>query len=323
MIKSISNLLLGALILCPLFFTTSCLKKGDEDPGISLRCRKARLTGTWNLTELKEDYSYSYTNPPSNEFTDLETVKYEDLWLTTLENGSLNRDLIQRYTYESGDQFTYTTTESGGITRTILDSNYAGIVSSTEISTGTYVSQHSQSITINSDGTFTLTRLNNRTSNLKTDYVSYEISDEERIESYRVTYDGTWGFLGKQKINDFKNKERVGFWISSSTRIIEGHSNSVYTDKDSTDGIDYSDLGGYSETNENETNYPANSNPDFVWEIIRLSNKEIKLTMTSSSELNTVSESLMRDYLGNDLYEYQQSIDRTNSINTEMTLTQD
>lgn len=41
----------------------SCLKKGDDDPFISIRTRNARLTGKWKLMKLEETYSRNGNDP--------------------------------------------------------------------------------------------------------------------------------------------------------------------------------------------------------------------------------------------------------------------
>ncbi len=52
--KHLTLLLLGMIIILP-FFTTSCLKKGAEDPFISIYTRKARVTGNWTISALTWD----------------------------------------------------------------------------------------------------------------------------------------------------------------------------------------------------------------------------------------------------------------------------
>ncbi len=50
--KHLTLLLLGMIIILPLV-TTSCFKKGSEDPFISMYTRKARITGEWEIDSLK------------------------------------------------------------------------------------------------------------------------------------------------------------------------------------------------------------------------------------------------------------------------------
>ena len=42
------------IIVLPLL-TTSCFKKGEEDPFFSIYTRKARVTGEWTITNMKSE----------------------------------------------------------------------------------------------------------------------------------------------------------------------------------------------------------------------------------------------------------------------------
>lgn len=46
------------LIAFTTVFLSGCLKKGEDDPLISFRTRKARLVGNWTMTSGKRYYSY-------------------------------------------------------------------------------------------------------------------------------------------------------------------------------------------------------------------------------------------------------------------------
>jgi len=50
--RLLSLVLLGMIIVLPLL-TTSCFKKGEEDPFLSIYTRKARVTGEWTITDMK------------------------------------------------------------------------------------------------------------------------------------------------------------------------------------------------------------------------------------------------------------------------------
>ena len=52
--KHLTLVLLGMIIILPIF-TTSCFKKGSEDPFLSIYTRKARVTGEWQIQSLTWD----------------------------------------------------------------------------------------------------------------------------------------------------------------------------------------------------------------------------------------------------------------------------
>ncbi|HPX75445.1 MAG TPA: hypothetical protein PLW77_02555 [Bacteroidales bacterium] len=66
--KYLSLVLLGMIIILPLF-TTSCFKKGDEDPFFSIYTRKARVTGRWTLSNYESTIKRTYQNRPDQTLT--------------------------------------------------------------------------------------------------------------------------------------------------------------------------------------------------------------------------------------------------------------
>lgn len=77
--KHLTLVLLGMIIILPIF-TTSCFKKGSEDPFFSIYTRKARVTGEWQINYLKWDIK------SNDEINELQT--------TTIANGTdWNRDI--------------------------------------------------------------------------------------------------------------------------------------------------------------------------------------------------------------------------------------
>ena len=88
--KKVLVMLLVAVLALPALY--SCTKKGEEDPGLSLRSRKSRLTGEWTLesgtmtaSSGSTTASYTYTastvtinyGGSSNTFQYTETAVYE------------------------------------------------------------------------------------------------------------------------------------------------------------------------------------------------------------------------------------------------------
>lgn len=111
--KRVLALLLVALIAIPAF--QSC-KKGENDPAISLKSRKARLVGEWELTEgtltrvmggTTVVYTYTGTTVSvstggSFNYTQSLTVEKDGTYkLTTIDNGDQTVDEGQWYFLEA------------------------------------------------------------------------------------------------------------------------------------------------------------------------------------------------------------------------------
>ncbi len=134
---------------------TSC-KKGENDPFLSLKSRKARLVGEWTLTAAEEvetgtQFGFAYT----------QTTSYDGTTATT--------------TYESNGTSTSTT------------------------------DMYSQTVTINKDGTYSMT-----------------YTDTDTGADFTMTDSGNWLFMGKNKASETKNKEGVLFSSTSQSQTSAG-----------------------------------------------------------------------------------------------------
>ncbi len=153
----------------------SC-KKGENDPFLSLRCRKARITGEWELTEAQ------WTTIVKNR---------EESTHTT--NASFDGSkLIEKWTQKVDD----------------------------ETFTDTYTTNYSEKIVIEKDGTFELKE------------TSTVVGGEGSQFTTITKHEGYWQFLGKNKSEELKNKERVSFHVTKLTVI---HPNGA-TDIENFDG---------------------------------------------------------------------------------------
>lgn len=94
----------------------SCLKKGENDPAISLKSRKARVAGEWKVVSAKSVYTYNdATNPAWNysgsytmngsTYTSVDT----DASGTTTTTGTQTID----YTFDKDGTYKSTSTEDG------------------------------------------------------------------------------------------------------------------------------------------------------------------------------------------------------------------
>jgi len=65
--KTITYFISG-LVLCLiiLFTESSCLKRGEDDPALSLRSRRGRIAGKWKVTKIT--YTLNFVRPPTVNF---------------------------------------------------------------------------------------------------------------------------------------------------------------------------------------------------------------------------------------------------------------
>lgn len=119
--KQILNVALGALVIASSMSIQSC-KKGENDPGLSLKSRKARLTGEWTLKsmEMTEKSSHNMVSTPNKAST----------------------------TEKSPDFTTVTKVDNEAVTITITKTTVDTTV--TDVKTGTYKCK----MNIEKDGTF-------------------------------------------------------------------------------------------------------------------------------------------------------------------------
>lgn len=86
--RHLSLVLLGMIIVLPLL-TTSCFKKGEEDPFFSMYTRKARIVGTWEITGLNSDIKRTYQNDVSTRTTTTVSGESWDQVIEILETDSV------------------------------------------------------------------------------------------------------------------------------------------------------------------------------------------------------------------------------------------
>lgn len=86
------------LLACSLLLFSNC-RKGENDPFISLRTRKARITGGWNLTE----GTYSYNSPNIIDFK----INYDGENAEELVNGIVSKTYDYSMKFTIKKDFTY------------------------------------------------------------------------------------------------------------------------------------------------------------------------------------------------------------------------
>ena len=163
-------------------FTSSC-KKGENDPGISLRSRTSRLSGEWTLASSEYKSSHSETN-----ITD-PNDNYSYSTVTSYDGTTMNK------TYS----YTYKGSATGNDTTTVSVSSYL----------------YSEKMTINSDGTYiqeTVTIGNNITTTEKIEGAwtwvkandnlelsnkeSFVITPTKTTSTYSTGYSSTYTYEG-------------------------------------------------------------------------------------------------------------------------------
>lgn len=198
--KILATIVISTMVI-PVF--NSC-KKGESDPFLSLRSRKARVVGEWTIDKWKEESNYSSSSSysPSGD-------TYSSSGNDKMEINGTSITMSSSYTN------TYTFPPSPPST-----------------STGTYSGQGSVTIafTFEKDGTFI--RTVEYTNLIMTDV--YGTPPTTSITTYnpmKIETSGTWDFLGGIG-KDYKNKERIVL------NILSEKSNYSYTDSDGDSGSD-------------------------------------------------------------------------------------
>lgn len=272
-----------AVFAAGLLFATPSCKKGENDPALSLKSRKGRLTAEWTVSSFVETSTstQTYVDDTNNPGELLSSTDNETM---TFENGAVSMTNSYTNTYDSDASVTSetgTTTASGA---TITSSNsYTtsnGTVSTEN--TGAYASSGSMSITFEKDGTFSMTRnMSNTVTYTDDSDAAYKVVDME-MEDNMSTITGTWSFLAKNKADEFKNKERIAIWYKENTSTSTSNSSETYTDKDANDFYDYTDDNYTSTSTYTGSNPGSDSAPDEIWELDMLKSKEVTAVRTYS-----------------------------------------
>ncbi|MDD3687494.1 MAG: hypothetical protein PHE56_12095, partial [Bacteroidales bacterium] len=81
--RHLSLVLLGMIIVLPLL-TTSCFKKGDEDPFFSMYTRKARVTGEWTISNYESKIKRTDQNS-NDQLLTTTTIDNSGEWLRVVQ----------------------------------------------------------------------------------------------------------------------------------------------------------------------------------------------------------------------------------------------
>lgn len=307
--KIISISMLIALAIGSLEIS-SC-KKGDEDPFLSLRSRKSRITGDWNVISFNNSSTISGDESNSNgdqyEYEETRTISWDGASFSSSVT-STETGFEDDYTY-NGE---YTESLSGGVysedeTYTEV-SDFGNYISSYSFD-GSYTSTFLNTYTFNDDGTFSAVL--SMEISVEADAISdgtFYSKETTRIEDQTVQ--GTWSFLDGNEAQDYKNGERIALWYTTLNISTE----SLY---DLT-------IDSYTSSNEDvfTDSYIGNgSEPDEVWDLIMLTNSEMKVSRTYSYDFEGSSKNRFVSTWISD--NYSNSYVGTETGSTEMTLSQE
>lgn len=338
--KNFTNIFAVAIIAALAMPTLNSCKKGEEDPFLSLKTRKARVAGEWTLStyEITSDMTTTYedlnTSIPGNTIKDATTSKISFDGTNVTENTTItetkdNADYSEAKIKASGTSFTEDITiKSNGVTTS--PSQVKGVYSHTVTTTYTF----------DKDGSFKMTTTKNR----KTEFVNtteptlYNPNPHPNTNSAfdntnsvsnneTTTVEGTWAFIGKDKKNEYANKERIGIWYSSNTINKEVETKKTFTDKDLTDNMtaaDYEKMNTTTKTTDNNSSTDKNTNPNQIWELVELKSKEMKVIFNgTSTNKNGTSTNSTTAYSNTSFVTTSTTTKTTNTITTtgSMTLT--
>lgn len=240
--KSILMILAAAVVIPAL---NSC-KKGEDDPFLSLKSRKARVTGEWIIDEWEQEASYtsSYTNSGSTtNNSGSNSLKISGTGVTTSETASVT-DVFGTSNFTSngngGATATMTFEKDGTFSRKLEFKN-VNVTSSTG---GSSSMTSTFNLTIETSGTW------NFLGGVEEDYKNKErmilnILEEKTTSSYTSSGDTGNG----TDTQTYANGEYTEVWTLTSLKnkemLMEGTTNNIgsYTDTDNSGGMAYTTSG--------------------------------------------------------------------------------
>lgn len=282
--RKLTNLLvvlsIGALLSPAL---QSC-KKGDEDPALSLRSRKGRLAGDWEVSSYEETTTFTQN---SSTFIGPSTN-------SSSSNGTL--------------KVSYDGKEKQFVTENILNNSFGGSSSQKVIANGDF------KYTFKRDGSFTLTQTKINEEFEKEETFSYLLETTTKTET-SLTINGTWNFvLGVN--NDIKNKqlivltfvnEEIKTKINKEDKLTIKSSGQTNTTNTETEIAENSD---YETTDISQT-----------WELVRLANKEIKALARGKISKNITTNTTVTNSNGGNPYQESTITNRIDESVIRLTLT--
>lgn len=264
-----------ALVVFGAISVESC-KKGEEDPGLTLRSRDGRLSGTWVMksTSMTSEESTDIDDPDPD--FDGNTVERNSTYSESWDGTAYTRTETSSSKDDDGDSYSSEESLSGGVYSS-EDSWTSGGTTVSDESEGTYTASQEAEYTFEKDGTFTMKRkktlsITMEESNTDFGYTLTTVSSMTEDE----TVTGTWAWLGGNDADEIENEERVALWYDDHMVTETNEEDYDYTD---TDDDDFFDWNEEDETNVNESTRTYNgksTEPDEIWTLVMLRNTEMK-----------------------------------------------
>ncbi len=253
-------LLLVAIMTATLF--EGCFKKGDEDPFISLRSRKARITNKWKVSSFDGNYLIKL-NSGENRLVDLkqtdskivETIEYTKMSSETQDSLSAGQDTTIAW--------------NGKIIEAYYDIKKDGSFE--------FVYEYSLEKTHRKE--YLENGYNNSIGSFWPPFPGQNFTvDSVMKRNYRTVYKGRWNFLYNE--DGYKNKERIIFEIEDAVNITNLSTTYIF-DAEDDDGVFPSnpvDTTFSRQSLESVSNKYANGERSVLWEINKLRGKEVTLS---------------------------------------------
>ena len=313
-----------AVFAAGLLFATPSCKKGENDPALSLKSRKGRLTAEWTVSSFVETSmsTSTYVDDTANpgdllSSTNMQTMNFADESLSITDDYTNVYDSDAIVTTSTGS-----TVASGGTITTSNSSTSSSGTVTTE-NTGAYASTGEMSITFDKDGTFTMTRTMSMTTTYTDDTDAAYTEVDASTNSSTSTITGTWSFLAKNKADEFKNKERIALWYKDVNGTTTSSSDVTYTDKDADDFYDYTQDTYSSSSTETDGDVDTDSAPSEIWELDMLKGKEVTAVRTYNSVSTGTSSSSYTNSAGTTTTSIGNPSNYTSEGTSTMTLTRD
>lgn len=188
-----ASLLLGGLASC---------KKGENDPALSLKSRKARLTADWTVSSITQTSTSTstYEDDPNN---DGELLTSQNTSTYNMDGGVVSYTNSNTSTYDGDDIWNHesstseTTASNGTITYTSSDT-YGTTTTSYE-NQGEYSSTMDWTISFLKDGTYEASKTTVETTTYVDDSDPNDVETDVTTETVVKTISGTWAFVGKKQ----------------------------------------------------------------------------------------------------------------------------
>ncbi len=256
--------IIGLLLLVVMMSTLleGCFRKGENDPFISFRSRKARMSGVWTITQFTGDYLKKLNSGENrtillaqNGTTISETTDYIGMSSATQDSLQAGQDTTIEWKGKMIDSY-YDIREDG-----TFDFAYEYVLEKTH-------SKNYENGNPDSVPPF-FPAFPGKPYNL----------DSTMKRNYRTEYRGRWNFL--DDVDGYKNRERVIFEIENAT-YITNYSVTYVLDAEDDDGKwsqgDPVDTTFSSQSLESVSHKYANGERSILWELDKLKNLEITMT---------------------------------------------